>query len=672
MNNDDSNLGLPISKIFDDRYVVPLYQRNFAWRKEEIEQLLQDVYEAYRQGKNNYYIGSLVVLKRHNGDYEVIDGQQRLTTLSLITKILGGNQSQVLFYDSRPEVEDFFRVFYAGNSDLDSLQSPAIFYLKEAIESINNVNLLSGNNNSNKIIGINEVPHINGKNFASFFFNNVILVRVEIPEDTDVAAYFEIMNNRGEQLQKHEILKALMLEKIKNGENYNLVKQKQFAFLWDACSHINVPIQSMFEVKDRVKYFGEEYNGFIPFVQDNLETSGVISLDFPTPDVTFVQDKSKASGNANEGYSINDILDESKSINGTDEEQTIEEADDDATKFTSIIDFPNFLMHVLKLYDRYINDNKSENIPLNEKDLLTVYSNISVDSMKFIELLLWCRTVFDRFVVKTIVNEKNEEGTSWSLKKPDLYKNPNNDKESHLQYIGTFDSNEQRSENAMVIKALSMLQVTFRTRIHKNWLQYVLAWFYGRENRNDLNAVTSKEYIDSLNSFLLSFYDGKFGQIVLNNKVDKLTKDTPFSDGVKTHHFIFNFIDYLYWCDKGNAQKNGIKDFEFKNWNSVEHHLAKNQAQLADSLNYSEYVNNLGNLCLISRNANSRLSDRIVKEKVRNYSQGNLGANRQIMYNMTRDNNDNWGKDQITEHYRDLVGLLARRYKILGIPEQSS
>ena len=86
MSND---LGKTLADIFADKYTIPLYQRNFAWRTEEIHQLLQDIYEACRQNPNgNYYIGSLVVMKRHNGDYEVIDGQQRLTVISLIAMLL--------------------------------------------------------------------------------------------------------------------------------------------------------------------------------------------------------------------------------------------------------------------------------------------------------------------------------------------------------------------------------------------------------------------------------------------------------------------------------------------------------------------------------------------------------------------------------------------------------
>ena len=135
------NLEKNIKEIFESgKYVVPLYQRNYAWRKNEIEQLLQDIYEAFKKNPTgNYFIGSLVVLKRQNGDYEVIDGQQRLTTLSLITKIFGISKNPCLFYDSRPEVEEFFKEFYKADSNIQCLDYPQISHLKNAIEINNKV-----------------------------------------------------------------------------------------------------------------------------------------------------------------------------------------------------------------------------------------------------------------------------------------------------------------------------------------------------------------------------------------------------------------------------------------------------------------------------------------------------------------------------------------------------
>lgn len=62
-----NKLNKTINEIFEDSYVIPLYQRNFAWGEEQIQQLIQDIYDASQQGDLKYYIGTLVVLKRHNG-----------------------------------------------------------------------------------------------------------------------------------------------------------------------------------------------------------------------------------------------------------------------------------------------------------------------------------------------------------------------------------------------------------------------------------------------------------------------------------------------------------------------------------------------------------------------------------------------------------------------------
>jgi len=76
-----------IADIYNDdkaTYEIPIYQRNYAWGKDEVSALIQDVYDAYTASKQNYYIGTLVSFHKGDQVYEVIDGQQRLATL-LIT-----------------------------------------------------------------------------------------------------------------------------------------------------------------------------------------------------------------------------------------------------------------------------------------------------------------------------------------------------------------------------------------------------------------------------------------------------------------------------------------------------------------------------------------------------------------------------------------------------------
>lgn len=92
-------------------YEVPIYQRNYAWEEDEITALIQDVYDAYLKSKNggsknNYYIGTLV--SYHKGDqvYEVIDGQQRLTTIYLVLSALDVQMQNRLTYRARKKSND--------------------------------------------------------------------------------------------------------------------------------------------------------------------------------------------------------------------------------------------------------------------------------------------------------------------------------------------------------------------------------------------------------------------------------------------------------------------------------------------------------------------------------------------------------------------------------------
>lgn len=640
-NMEIENLGKSIRDIFDEqyKYIIPLYQRNFSWRREQIEQLLQDVFSAFKQNPNGkYYIGSLVVLKRSNGDFEVIDGQQRMTVLSLITKILGINKEPRLFYDSRPEVEEFFKAFYLedGNRNIDYSQTA---HLKNAIEFIKEIELDA----ENQIGRINEAKEIvkEGVSFYQYFEKNVILVRVEIPQDTDVASYFEIMNNRGAQLQKHEILKSFLLSKIK-GKSLD-----EFAKIWTACSQMDTPIQKLFETEDRRRYFGTNYDEFC--------FTGLTEVDIK-------------SGGGNQ-KPLFEILIENNSFVGDAENNSIvdPEENDDETKYKSVIDFPNFLMHIFKVMF------PDENIQLNEKYLIETYKAVSakLDSEEFIKNLFFCRTIFDRYIVKTFTDNNSEDGERWTLRKPRKM----NDK---WYYVDTFCKNDEEDrfsdEQSRIVKALSMLQVSFRTRTYKNWLFEILNWF---ANEKKQITISSNEYIKALDKIILSNYKGlyndkneMFTQIIENTNINK---DNSYSLGTGTPHFLFNFIDYLYWVDSKNensifSHKKELKGFEFKYWNSVEHHMAKEWAKRNNIFQFEQFIDNLGNLCLISKNANSRLSDRDVKEKVETFGNGNLGANRQIMYNMTKndDNTYSWDENKIKAHYNELLELLSKRDEILN------
>ncbi|WP_289834835.1 DUF262 domain-containing protein [uncultured Phocaeicola sp.] len=71
-------------------YMIPVYQRNYAWEEDEITALIKDVDDSLAKNpEGTYYIGTLVTYRRGDNVYEVIDGQQRLTTIYIILKALG-------------------------------------------------------------------------------------------------------------------------------------------------------------------------------------------------------------------------------------------------------------------------------------------------------------------------------------------------------------------------------------------------------------------------------------------------------------------------------------------------------------------------------------------------------------------------------------------------------
>lgn len=615
------NLNKSIKEIFASQYVIPLYQRNYAWRREEISTLLADVWEAYDQSPDShYFIGSLVVRKRADQLFEVIDGQQRLTTLSLVAKLLGIVKERHLSYDSRPHAEEFLDALYS-DENLKEYSHPSVKYIRDAVDIIRQANLKESIQ-GNGTLSISDA----GDNFAKYFANNVILVRVEIPEDTEVETYFEIMNNRGEQLQEHEILKSLMVRCL------DKEKQKEFSLIWDACSQMDLPVQKAFNANLRRRYFGEDFSGFhfngLSATDEALDSDSPLTIDQILAGETQVR------------------------VTAQSKEESVVFVDDEACQ--SIIDFPNFLMHILKM--TALKGNDSNVVQLDSRYLLSSYAKLKPADREgqklfaedFIKRLFMSKVFFDRYIPKTSAADSSadDESVKWVLKRLEC-------SNRKLYPVETFTD---RTQQERILMALSMLQVTYRTRRYKRWLQEALLWFEQQYSvSGDIN-VLPQDYIAFLDKYIL----GCFSEFKEISQYAAKGTDTP--------HFILNFIDYLYWVESREKRNNIayshlIEDFDFKYWNSVEHHLSQQKAREIELA--PKVVDSLGNLCLISRRANSRLSDRDVKEKVKTYRTARMGAKRQIMYSITESDNYEWGQEHIEEHYASVMDLLSKCRQIL-------
>lgn len=524
-----------------EKYVVPLYQRAYAWSDDEINQLIEDI---CGNESEHYYIGSLVVHKRSDA-YEVIDGQQRLTTLFLLLSFLESEMKLNLFFDCRKRSNLILCSLIEKNSN------------KKLNEFDIEQNLISGLEIiKNKFI----VDKIDKEAFKTKL-SKVILYRIEVPEGTDLNRYFEIMNTRGEQLEQHDVLKAKFMELIEESEI-----RDEFAEIWEACSDMTGYVQMNMSTELREKIFGkknwDEYPKF-----ENYINSLAIS-----------KDKQEKKNSEDFSEKLMKILN-----SNPDNFEPAAISNEEKVRFESPINFTYFLLHVLRVYIASNNlgielTRLIEDIKLLEeyKKLFELMKSDKSFSINFLDCMLKCRYLMDYYIIKREYKEENKDG-EWSLKWL------NRSKEKTAYYTEAFDS----KHNLMLQAAM---RVSFTSPKIMHWITSTLLWLYS----NGENWTNNEKFKTKLKSIICqSVIENLFNQ----NDYDKM--------GVATPHIAFNYLDYLLWEE--NQDK--YKDFNFEYRTSVEHWFPQNPSEGTFKKWSQEEVDNFGNLCIIQRNVNSKFSN---------------------------------------------------------------
>ena len=637
---------LTVSDLFDNgnkcNYIIPIYQRNYAWGDDEISSLLQDIKNACEKNKKqdkNYYIGSLVVYRRENGDFEVIDGQQRLTTLTLIMHHLGKLSFRNVFFEHRDESQQAL-------SNLNSEKLPSNFL--QALKTIKKV-IDEWGNNKDEIV--------------KFLLDKVEVIRTEVPEGTDLNHYFEIMNTRGEQLEKHEILKARLMEKL--SEDSEDIELSLFAKIWDACSDMSRYAVMGVEPEIREVIFSDKWSEkpkcFMEIIQEierlNEEENKKLPIINVQGDVDGIDILNLIDGGKNRGFNKNDSDDSVDKYNG---------------RFTPVIDFPNFLMHVLRIYLEEYDDGRFQNIPLDEKALLNDFGDQwnKEKVIKFIDVLLSCRYLFDKYVIKSsTLRSEDEHWSLWNIIKGSsnnyYYKNTfNSDKsESNDTEANDTEANEQTKDAIML---LSMFHVSNPSRIYKNWLYAVLRWLF--KNKDN---ITFDSYVDFLKELCDKFYFGNNCQgeditdIILGKEIN-FSSNEEWNGGVLVPNFVFNRLDYQLWELSTEKVKKLLKNnewltdntkdaiwkkFRFTFRSSVEHHYPQHPS-VGDELESG--LNDFGNLYLLSQSKNSSLGNSSPEEKKKHYSNNEYDSLKQaIMMNYNE-----WTEREIEEHGKEMLEIL--------------
>ena len=604
----ETHISLSVNRLLnEDTYAIPLYQRNFAWTYDEIEQLLNDVADAFQENRDNYYYIGTLVVNKENDIFKIIDGQQRTTALNLIALAL----KHEFGFDLLKAVNLTFPARKKSNENIQKL------FTKEKISEDDENELTRGYGHAKDALKkVLEERHLNPQSFVDYLFDKVIIFRSILSEDLDLNLYFERFNSRGEQLEAHEILKAQMMAKF--GTDQEMAQK--FARIWDACAEFDKPVSSQFKMRrkradnfqERERIFGWHFSNY--------------SFHNIYDDIDFYQ---------NERRKLSDIL--GKKIN----EKNIE-VEKDFGDYTQVIDFPTFLLHVLAIWE----GKDTSEIQLDDKKLLTLFDIKNKNKtwiIEFSEFLLKIKHIFDNYIVRNSnMDSSSRNKDEWFLQKGTYYEyQPNGKAKEHYIVEERFTKNtfSDLEINKNIILLQSMFAVTFTANRDSRWLYEILQFLY--------------RHIEELNDQKFGDYFKKFlEKMAVTYAEERLfTEDRRIKKYGAIPVYAFNFVDYVLWKNRAELEKE-YKDINFDNFKfayrrSIEHWYPQNpNGHDGESKLSAEFLHSFGNLCIITDSQNSRFGNSYPEAKLKQWEEEGIFPRQslklQMMAAITK-KNDKWG-----------------------------
>ncbi|WP_455168108.1 DUF262 domain-containing protein [Streptococcus sp.] len=603
----ETHISLSVNRLLnEDTYAIPLYQRNFAWTYDEIEQLLNDVADAFQENRNRdnyYYIGTLVVNKE-NDIFKIIDGQQRTTALNLIALAL----KHEFGFDRLKAINLTFPARKKSNKNIQDL-----FAKKKILEGDENELTRGYRHAKDALKKVLEERQLDPQSFVDYLFENVIIFRSILPEGLDLNLYFERFNSRGEQLEAHEILKAQMMSKF--GEDQEMAQK--FARIWDACAEFDKPVIKTFQIRSRPnntdeegeKIFGKEFTNFK--LESVFEKIRVKKIEQRSLLDAITQTKYESSSLANNGADI--------------------------SNYTTVIDFPTFLLQVFFIMEG------NDETTFDDKKLLKIFEIERRDRewvQQFGQLLLTMKHIFDTLIVK---NVQLENETEWQIKRGQY--------ETYQRYVRiNYQNNTFDNLNKNIILLQSMFAVTFTANRDSRWLYEILQFLF-----NHIEELNQAEFGARFKNFLEKM-------AVRYAEESLFDKDGNIKRYGAIRVYDFNFIDYVLWknCSdlKGKYSNVEFENFKFTYRRSIEHWFPQhpNSDEIVEKID-DKFLHSFGNLCIITDSQNSKFGNLVPSAKYNQWQDifYRQSLKLQIMAEITSKKDSGWGPEQITELEKEIL-----------------
>lgn len=222
------------------RYGIDYYQREYRWQRKQAKELVDDLitqfFQSHRSGNSrsavahygNYFLGSIILSERE-GQIFIVDGQQRLTTLTLLLLLLHRRQGtrsdrvplEELIYSKQYGELAFNIAVEDRRAIMSALFNGDVPDTSEASESVQTiVKRFADLNELFDELG-DELDDIALPYFCDWLAEKVYLIEIRAASDEDAYTIFETMNDRGLSLSPLDMLKGYLLANISDGDQRN-------------------------------------------------------------------------------------------------------------------------------------------------------------------------------------------------------------------------------------------------------------------------------------------------------------------------------------------------------------------------------------------------------------------------------------------------------------------
>ncbi len=238
-------------------YQIPDYQRPYQWTEKNCEKLLDDLFFNYEDDReSDYFCGSLVLIlisedSKKARTYDIVDGQQRLSTFILLAKVLAALYSERLTEESKDYLQESLITKY-GKKDRLNFNAMGFNSKKDfqyALTSFNDVPISNNKNNylKNAICLKNylrkkEIEDIN--DFIEWLYLKVVFITIICPDADKALRIFNVLNARGLALNATDIFKGELLKHAKEHEREEFVSR--WNDLSQKCSDNDLKIETLF------------------------------------------------------------------------------------------------------------------------------------------------------------------------------------------------------------------------------------------------------------------------------------------------------------------------------------------------------------------------------------------------------------------------------------------